>query len=528
MAATLLPRRRGVRRRWLVAGVLLIIVAIVAGLVLSGPPAPARASQTSLVTVTRGDIASTISASGAVAAEQTLALSFQTGGTVDAVLVVAGDRVTKGQALARLDDRALRLQLTNAQAALASAQARLTQAEQGNARPEDIASAEAALAQAQASYDKLTAGADAADLASAQAQLASAQSAYQAAVASASTGDSQLDASRAALEKAQISLEQAQVDYADAIAKDSTDSAAAAAYQRAQVDYAQAQANYDSLAATVSVDADSRVRSAASQVEQARANLAKVTDSAGATDIASAQAGIDQARANLARLTGSATETDLTIQRSAVTQAEQSVRQAELNLEQATLVAPFDGIVTNVSLIAGGQAGPTAAVTLMDDSLLHVDLKLNENDVAQAALGQEVRLTVDSLDGWQATGTIDRIAPAADIANGVATYAVRVIFSADDPRLKVGMTANLDILTASRQAVLLVPSTALLPKGAGHVVQVPAAGGVGFTDVEVSTGLSDGVHTEITAGLNEGDRVVAVASNGSSGPVGPFGFSRGG
>jgi len=113
---------------------------------------------------------------------------------------------------------------------------------------------------------------------------------------------------------------------------------------------------------------------------------------------------------------------------------------------------------------------------------------------------------------------VSYIAPAADNSNGVVTYAVRVSFPDNDPKVKVGMTADMDIVTARKDGVLLVPNTALLPKGTGRVVQVPATDAQGRPatprEVEVTTGLSDGTLTEILSGLSEGDQVIALPDNG--------------
>ena len=528
MANATLARKRGIRGRWLGAGIVLVIVAIIVALVINGAGRAATqagpASLGNTVAVTRGDLVSTIAGSGTIDAEQSLSLSFQVGGTVTEVLVKSGDSVQAGQALAKLDDRALQLALTSAQASLASAQARLQQAKQGNARPEDIAAAQAAVASAQANYDKLVAGATSTDLASAQAAVASAQAAYDAAVVAAGTTGSQLEAARASLQKAQVALEKAQLDYTDAIQKNANDRAALAAYQQAQIDYQQAKANYDSLADTAGSDANSKIQAAAAQLEQAKANLAKLTNPATAADLAAAQASIDQAKANLAKLTAPATETDIAIQEAAVTQAEAAVKQAELNLEQATLRAPFAGLVTDVSIVPGSQVNAaTPAISLMDVSTMHVKMLLNENDVVRAKLGQPVQLSIDSLPDWQATGAVDYIAPSAQKVNGVVTYDVKVTFANSDPRIKAGMTANLTIVVANKKGVLLVPNTALLPKGAGHVVQVPNADGKGFTEVDVTTGLTDGTNTEIVSGLSEGQRIIAVPTSALPKPRGFFG-----
>ena len=112
------------------------------------------------------------------------------------------------------------------------------------------------------------------------------------------------------------------------------------------------------------------------------------------------------------------------------------------------------------------------------------------------------------------------IAAAADNNNGIVTYAVRVSFPGDDPKVRVGMTADLNIETARKENTLLVPNTALLPKGAGRVVQIPVStpDGQGQApaprEVEVQTGLSDGTQTEILSGLSEGQQIIALPSNG--------------
>jgi HlyD family secretion protein len=520
MSTTELRRRSRLSGRWVVVGIILIVVAIAAALLISGNSRRATASAPATTQVTRGSLVATVSGSGSVAAEQSLDLPFQAGGTVTEVLVKEGDTVQAGQALARLDDRALQLQVTSARSALESARARLAQAEQGNAKPEDIAAAEAQVASAQANYDKIAKGPSAADLASAKAAVQSAQAAYGAAVKSAGTSGSQLESAVAAVQKAEAALRQAQASY-DRVAgsPDIQRRPESLSLQTATIDYEQAKANYEALSQTASTDAQSKVASAAAQLAQARANLAKLTPNT--DDLIVAKAGLDQAKASLAKLTAAATQTDLQIQQSAVTQAEQSLMQAELNLENATLMAPFGGIVAQINVVPGSAANSaTPALKLINRNPLHVDLKLSENDVAQVQLDQAVKLNIQSLGDWQTDGKVSYIAPAADDSNGVVTYAVRVSFPDNDPKVKVGMTADLSIVTAQRENVLLVPNTALLPKGAGRVVQVPATDAQGRPatprEVEVKTGLTDGTMTEILSGLNEGQPVITLPDNGAA------------
>ncbi|HEX9117746.1 MAG TPA: efflux RND transporter periplasmic adaptor subunit [Anaerolineae bacterium] len=516
---TVLRRQRRLSGRWIAAGIIMLVAIVIALVLIRGASRRSTAAGPATVAVTRGSLVAAVAGSGNVAAEQQLDLAFQTAGTVVEVSAQPGDTVKAGQVLARLDDRSLQVQVANAQSSLDGAKARLAQAQSGNARPEDLAAAKAQLAASQANYDKLANGPTAADLAAAQAAVASAQAAYDAANKAAGTSASQLTSAAATVAKTAAALKQAQTAY-DQVA--SLPNIAmlpqSLQLQQATIDYQQAKANYDSLNQTSGTDAQSKVQSAASQLAQARANLAKLTPNA--QDLAAAQGNLDQAKANLAKLTAPATTTDLQIQQAAVSQAEGALKQAQLNLDNAMLKAPFAGIVSTVNIVTGSQASSAVpALRLVNRNPLHVDLKLSENDVAQVALDQPVKLTIQSLGGWQTQGKVSYVAPSADTTSGVVTYAVRVNFPDNDAKVKVGMTADLSIVTARKDNVLLIPNTALLPKGAGHVVQVPARDTNGrptTREVDVQTGLSDGTSTEVLSGLSEGEQIITLPDNGAS------------
>ncbi len=526
MSSTTLPRGQGLSRgRWLGGGIAMIVVVIMIALAINSFRGRATTTQAAAtVPVTRSGIVATIAGSGSVAAERTLALPFQTSGSVTEVLVQEGDTVTAGQPLARLDDRDLQLEVSSAQANLASAQARLAQAQQGNATPEDMAAAQANVASAEAQLQKTRTGnVTRADIAGAEAQLRSAQaqldalknpspdkiSAAQLKVTQAQINlqktrdNDSVTKTRAELDlqKAAAALTQSQAAYSTAIqnwqyVQDTgndplkptvTDSKGAeqdnslngaqqqqyyqsfvqaeAALHSAEQAVQQAQVTFDNARQQEVIDiqqaeaqlADAQQQLAAlmhptasglaqaqASVDQARANLQKVRQGGTEADIAASQANVDQAQANLQKLTAPATASDLSIQQASVAQAEQALKQAQLRLENATLKAPFAGLVTAVAIIPGSIAGSaTPAITLIDRDPLRVELKLSENDVVKVQLDQPVTLTIDSLTGWKADGKVSYIAPAAETSNGVVTYAVRVSFPDEAASVKVGMTANL-------------------------------------------------------------------------------------
>ena len=373
-------------------------------------------------------------------------------------------------------------------------------------KPEDVTVAQSQVDQARASLEKLRAGGTAADIAVAQSGLDQARA--------------NLDKLRQPPTKADLAVAQAGVDQAKANLQKLRAGGTKADIAAAQASVDQAKANLQKLRAG-GTKAD--IAAAQASVDQAQASLEKSRQGGTAEDIAASQAQVDQAQASLEKLTAPATATDLEIQSATVAQAEQALERARFNLEYATLVAPFDGVVTAVNIVPGSiVTSASAAVQLVDRSTMHINLRLSENDAVRARLGQVVTLTIDSLDGWSAEGEVSYIAPVAETTNDVVTYAVRVSFPDDDPAVKVGMTANVDVIVEQKDDVLLVPNSALLPKGAGRVVQVPNADGT-IREVDVEVGLTDGSQTEVISGLNEGDQVIALPTSSTPRGGGPFG-----
>jgi HlyD family secretion protein len=511
---------------WLIVGGVVIVLAIVGAVGItniSSSAAQTAASRQATIPVMRGTIIGSVSGSGAVTADQNLDLAFQATGQVKEVLVQEGDVVKQDQPLATIDARNLESQVANAQASLASAQARLKQAQQGNATPEQIVAAQAALDSAQANYDKVAAGATPAELTAAQAEVNSAQAAYTAAVKSSETSSSNFESAKAQLLKAENAVKQAQAAY-DRIGGASNPNIGllpqSKDLQNATIDYQKALADYNALLTTSGADAQSKIASALSNLQAARKRLADLQVSP--DELASVKSNLEQAKSNLAKLNAPASETDIAIQQAAVAQAEQSLKQAQLNLEHATLKAPFGGVITNINIVPGSSS-TGVAMTLIDRDPLHVELRLSENDVVQAAPGQNVKLSIDSISDWNTQGQVTYISPVSSVSNGVVTYQVRVDFADTDPRVKIGMTSNVDIITAQKENVLLVPNSALLPQGSGRVVQILGTDG-NAQDVPVEIGISDGVQTEIISGVTEGQQIIALpgANRVGSGAPGPF------
>jgi len=194
--------------------------------------------------------------------------------------------------------------------------------------------------------------------------------------------------------------------------------------------------------------------------------------------------------------------------------AELALTQAQENLAHATLVAPFDGVVTAVAIQEGEMVGgSTAAVTLADMDPPLVKFWVEEADMASAVVGNPVSVVFEALPDLTYSGRIIRVEPTlVTVGNTTAVQIwATVDTSAHPERLFAGMNAEVEITYGEARGALLVPVGALRTLGSGQyaVFVVNADGQLELRPVEV--GLQDYVNAQILSGLSLGE-VVSVAT----------------
>ncbi|HSM98585.1 MAG TPA: efflux RND transporter periplasmic adaptor subunit [Gallionella sp.] len=219
--------------------------------------------------------------------------------------------------------------------------------------------------------------------------------------------------------------------------------------------------------------------------------------------------GLDQ-KVSAAKVSRSGCE----VARSQIEQSRSRIAVARAGLQRMVLRAPFSGIVADISGELGEYATPSPpgiptlpAIDLIDDSCMFVSAPIDEVDAASIKVGQEARITLDAIRGKTFAGKVKRIAPyVLELEKQARTVEVEVEF--DEPpsgeNLLVGYSADVEIVHDSHANVLRIPTQTLLE---GKRVLVYRTDGV-LEERTVTTGLANWEHTEITAGLNEGDRIV--------------------
>ncbi len=413
--------------------------------------------------VRRDTLQVTLDATGSLTPLTEVSLAFSSGGRVTEVSVEEGQLVEAGDVLARLDDADAREAVSNAEFQVTQAEIDLT-----SARIET----EAGLAQA---------------------NLDAAQVSYDEAVAMAAVPGLQLTSARVNLEQAQDDLADAQEDYTSAWdpardweldikwKKDALEAEREAtenALEAAQYNLEVAQADYSLAVVGISDESEQNAW----------------------TQVLNAQVSLENQPLQLEQL------------ELALAQAQLNLESAQRALEDTVLVAPTSGTITELNIQVGemASAGQAAVVVISDLSVLTVDVNLDETDVAQVAVGQSALVSVDAFPDADLTGEVTYIAPVAQVQSGVVLYPVTVQIAPTEVPVRAGMTADVEIVSASREGALIVPLRAVHTEG--DLAYVYRLSGGQTEQVAVTLGMMTDTEVEIISGLSEGDVVSVVAA----------------
>jgi len=286
---------------------------------------------------------------------------------------------------------------------------------------------------------------------------------------------------------------------------------------------------------------------------------ATVTQAEG--DLASAQAALELARINAARTQSlvakqNSPQSDLDQALANLHQAEANVKikqgaldKAKADLDHCTIVSPIDGTIISRSVdvgqtVAASLQAPVIFTIANDLTKMQIDANVAEADVGVVAINQQVDFTVDAFPNQTFHGQVVQVRNAPITVQNVVTYDTVIGVSNPELKLKPGMTANVSIVISHKDDVLKISNAALRyrpPDAAAPQVQTsapaPGSGGVarpregrardrriGRTvyvlqgnrpqPVQIKTGISDGVMTEVIDGLKEGEHVITAQLSG--------------
>ena len=285
------------------------------------------------------------------------------------------------------------------------------------------------------------------------------------------------------------------------------------------------------------VDYNSQVKKGQVIAELDKTNLLSEQNTAKA-NLASAQSSLNYQAANMERyktlykkglVSADEYENALLTYRQAkeqVASSKENVQRAQTNLGYATITSPIDGTVISKSVeegqtVAASFNTPELFTIAKDLTNMQVVANVDEADIGNVKEGDRVTFTVDAYPDDTFEGTVKQVRLEATTTNNVVTYEVVISAPNADLKLKPGLTANVTIYTQERSGVLAVANKALRFTPTKETVgkdmkivdckgknKVWTLNGNTLTAHPVTIGQSDGINTEITKGLKQGDKIV--------------------
>lgn len=156
----------------------------------------------------------------------------------------------------------------------------------------------------------------------------------------------------------------------------------------------------------------------------------------------------------------------LELRKAEVSQAEAALKSAEIDLKYTKIISPVDGIVVSKEVevgqtVAASFQTPTLFNVAEDLTKMQIETSVVEADIAKVKEGQTVEFSVDSYPDEIFKGIVTQVRNEAITTSNVVTYEVIIEIDNRELKLKPGMTANVEIITAEEKGVLLVPNKAL-------------------------------------------------------------------
>ena len=460
-----------------ILGPLIILIMTVTGCGLATDHPGRPIQQTPVV---RGDLTTRINGSGKIAVVTDAKLSFSGNGQLTTLTVKEGEAVTRGQVLAKLDSSGLELSLAQAKVTQGQTRLGLTQAQAALDQAKLVqVQANSALAAAQFNLDRTDSVKDIQDdISKLQRQIEVSR---------------QMNAERIALNSdesaayyiAQINTTEAQLKNKQKDLTDLLTGSDTGAVMAGVTTYKIGTQEYDRL-----VVQDARTKELAVEAAQ------KAVDQT-AIGIVVAQKTIDQVNDSIAL-------------------AQKSIDYLQQQISNATITAPFDGVIAKLyykqgDIIPSPLAAPQVIIYLVDNGTLEVDVNIDELDAPGVQTGQLAVINIDALPGTNLQGKVSEISVISNAqaaASGTNAYLAKITFSVlPVSAVKNGMNASVHITSQQLNNVLLLPNDAVKRDKQGKTY-VQVMQNQNITNQPVVIGARSGTVTQIVSGLKEGDQAV--------------------
>lgn len=514
------------RKRIFIAIGIVAVLAIAAIVIFTsnrGSSAITPTGEVETTTIVIGPVSEIIGATGIVSSNQSAILKWKTSGFVGEINAQTGDTVQAGDVLATLEQTTLSPSDIRAQVDLISAQQALddllnSRLQQASAQQTVEAAQEALdeahnpeLAQARAQQAIAEAQQEVAD-AEYQLNILTApvsQNALNQAKANLVLAEKKLNDTLGQIERIEKKLNKPEDKYkfweSRKLYKRILESLELQRIQH-QIAYENSQQKYQDLQAPPNPNdvavAKANLLHARGQLFETEREWARIKDGTSPADIALLEAQLSDAQREWERLKDGPTIEDISA-------AQARVAAAQATLNQASLVAPFNGTITEVNTKRNDQVSlGTPAFRLDDLSHLWIDVDVSEIDINNVEIGQPVILTFDAIPDKEYHGLVVEISPVGNEVLGVVNFKVTVELMDADADVRPGMTSAVEIMVSRIDETVLVPNRAVKTLKGEFVVYILNKNGQ-MEPVEITLGASSDKFSQVLArNLNPGDLIM--------------------
>ncbi len=525
----------------IILGVVLIIIILILIPILK-PKKPVY----ELGNVIKGDVVQEISANGTVESTNEIDLKFKTTGTVEKILAKVGDNVRRGAYLVNLDSGSTYSQYLQAQASYNQAKAKLDQLLAG-ASDEEIKVSQQVLNNAQVALNDAKDKAENdlnQDYSGALVYLIGASSKCNKAITDLNdiekTYFSSVNSfSKNFMEKlgqaeeifwgvSNLKIQGAQelTEIAtDNPTQENIDLALAKMWIALQktsevLDYAKTSFSDPSFGQTVATEDKTTINTDASEINTVFLNTVNIqTEIANQKitnqiNINSAENTYNKAKVDLEKLTASPRPVDIAVYQADVDRYKANVTEYASKLRDASIIAPFDGVVAKIDARIGELVNTEKViVTLINPQGLQIEIDVPETDISKVNTIDPVQISLDALPEESFEGQIVEIDSGKTLIDGVVYYKIKILFEGDNNEIKSGMSGEAIIQTEKKENVLNIPQRAVVSRNGNKYVRI--LNGKDIIEKQISTGLkgSNG-EIEVLGGLTEGEEIITYMKNG--------------
>ncbi len=501
--------------------IIIILVFIVYNFVLNKEGGELESSE-----VIRGDVVQVVSETGQVQKGEKINLSFKSSGRIEKIYVEVGEEVKTGDILAKIDATDINIQLQEVRAALSLAQAELDKLLTG-ASAEKIKVTQTAVGNKQIALDTANQGLKDAN----EDALNSLEDGYLKAYNSQNVVDSiqrtyftilDQEGTKVRENKEKIEKAVSQIaDFLNAVKLNSTQENIDPTLSQAMIQFSGIS---DALKIIRQLCEEPNYRNIVSSTDKTSLDTQRININTALTSltnyqqaIASAKLAIELAKGqlqaaqdDLALLIAPPRQEDVDLYQAQVKQAQLQVNSLENQVQEAFLRAPVSGQITDIKKRVGETVLATSqdAVAILSPAVpFEIKVDIYEEDVVKMKIDNEVEISLVPFPDKIFKGKIVSIDPAEKLVDGVVYYEATIAFEEMPEGIKSGMTADLNIKTASRENVLIIPEDAVQEKDGKTIVEVLL--GETIEEREIETGLLGGDDMiEVISGLKEGEKVI--------------------